>query len=288
MSSGTPEHSWDDLITAAHVSARQRKLGDNGICLASLRFALLGAPHATARFLIGIVREDSFFKGQTISGRAYAKKPGIIEARQIRAITPPSSILILFDCLVDAQLRLHVDAFAKTVGSGYMETAIRGRQILDATFSLSQHVEKTLDTQSQGCIAAADVLAYFDHLDPLRIVRWLLRQRFPAHLAATLLRLHCLPQITLSLSHACEPVLIRYRTSGFFTGTRTAGTASRIPLLDAASFRLAVWDQLSSAYNGVCFSLVSFVDNVYATGRDPVDAITISLIWSNLSQTNGG
>ena len=156
-----------------------------------------------------------------------------------------------------------------------METAVPGRQILDATFALSQHVEKTLDMHGQGCIAAADILAYFDHLDPLRIVHWLLKTSFPKSLAATLLRLHCLPMVEMSIGTGAVVVPLKCRTNGFFTGTRTAGTASRIPLLDVAHSRMEVWKQLSAQYNSMSFSLTSFVDNVYSTGRTPADAIGI-------------
>ena len=275
LSSSSCDHSWDDFMSAACVPAKQRRTDDSGMCLAALRIALQGSPQATARLLNRLLCDDGFFKSQTVSGQAYAKKTGTIEARQVRAITPLSTTMVLFDCLIDQHLTKQVDSFALTVGSGYMETAIRGRQILDATFALSQHVEKTLDMHSHGCIAAADIMAYFDHLDPLRIARWLLKENFPPHLVAALLRLHCLPQITLSVSRTSSPFCIRYRTNGFFTGTRTAGTASRIPLLDAALSRLRIWNETSACYNGVSFSLVSFVDNVFTTGHDAFDATSI-------------
>ena len=273
LSVNTYEYCNASLTEAAETPSKQRRTDHYGIPLVSIRIALRGAPVATTNLLNKLFKDDKFFKSIKVSGSAFAKKEGTIYPRQVRAITPLPSILILFDCLIDRALRKSIQAFACTVGSGYMETAIAGRQILDATFSLSQHVEKTLDMQGQGCIAAADILAYFDHLDPLRICRWLLRQGFPPSLAGGLLRLHCLPAVELRVGDVA--VTVSSRTTGFFTGTRAAGSASRIPLLDAAHERLRVWNQLSSEYNGVNFSLTSFVDNVYATGRNVSDAVAI-------------
>ena len=191
----------------------------------------------------------------------------------MRAITPLPNILVLFDCLVDIHVKRVVDSVASGVGRGYMEAAIRGRQILDVSFALSQHIEKALDDHSQGCIATADIAAFFDNLDPLKVCRWLQANGLPSSLCGALLRLHVLPRCCLSVSGV--PGNLIARTCGFLTGTRTAGTSARIPLLDAALHRLDLWNQLSVSYNGTNFSVTSFVDNVFAASRNVVDATAV-------------
>ena len=68
---------------------------------------------------------------------------------------------------------------------------------------------------------------------------------------------------------------IRGRTIGVLTGSRSAGAAGRIPLLDSAWARSAVWDCVAFRANGVSFSLGTFVDNLFSTGRDPESAVAV-------------
>ena len=273
LSGSVAAFSAGEWTTVVEVPTKQRALDEDGVCLAAFRVALAAAPVATATLLNSLFNNDAFFKSEVVSGRAFAKKDGSITPQQVRAITPLPCVLTVFDCMIDRQLRQCVDTFASALDGSYMETAVAGRQILDTTFALSQHVEKTLDMHGEGCVAAADIRAYFDNLDPLRISRWLLRRGFPPALAAGLLRLHCLPSIELTVGSAIAS--IKSRTCGFFTGTRTAGTAARIPLLDAAHERGPVWSQHSACYNGMSFSVTSFVDNVYSTGSTAVDAVAV-------------
>ena len=138
---------------------------------------------------------------------------------------------------------------------------------------MSQHIEKALDDHGHGCVAAADIAAFFDNLDPIRVLRWLIDRGFPRALAAALFRIHCLPVCQLQLGNM--QIDVGRRSSGFFTGTRSAGTAARIPLLDAAGHRAHVWNQFSFRYSGMSFSLTSFVDNVFTAASDLTNATTI-------------
>ena len=77
---------------------------------------------------------------------------------------------------------------------------------------------------------------YYDNVRPLLLYRWL-RQR-GAHLgmSMTLLRLHCLPSLRITVGHSvCQIV---GRCFGLLTGTRSAAVAGRIPLADVAARRI--------------------------------------------------
>ena len=148
-----------------------------------LRVALLGASQASADLFNKLLNDTTFYEATVVNGNALGKKPGTIAPRQVRAITPLPNILVLFDCLVDIHVKRVVDSVASSVGWGYMEAAIRGRQILDVSFALSQHIAKALDDHSQGCIATADIAAFFDNLDPLKVCRWLQAKDYHLHCA---------------------------------------------------------------------------------------------------------
>ena len=165
-----------------------------------LRLALHAAPSASADLFNRLVNETALYEATTVNGRALGKKPGTITPRQVRAITPLPNILVLFDCLIDVHIKQVVESVACGIGPGYMEAAIRGRQILDVSFALSQHIEKALDDHSRGCIATADIAAFYDNLDPLKVCRWLRANGLPPSLCGALRRLHLLPRCCLSVS----------------------------------------------------------------------------------------
>ena len=79
-----------------------------------------------------------------------------------------------------------------------------------------------------------DVQQYFDNLDPLKVVRYLFEHGFDQNKLKALLHLHCLPSLEVAVSkshHFTVPI----KSTGFWTGTRTAVRASRLPLIDAVS-----------------------------------------------------
>ena len=265
-----PGHLW---LQAAETPNRQAQVDYEGHTLSCFRIALLSASGPTTDLFNRLIQDNNFVGSLVVSGRALGKKRGTVTPEQVRAITPFSNILILFDCVLDIYLKEFINKITPNIDPGYFETAIPGRQILDTTFALSQHIEKSLDDYGRGCVAAADVAAFFDNIDPIKVLRWLLHRDFPRELAVALLRLHCLPSCQLQVGRVC--VDIGRRSCGLFTGTRTAGTAARIPLLDAADQRCHVWNRHSSNYNGVNFSITSFVDNVFTAAPNLSDATAV-------------
>ena len=219
------------------------------------------------------MKDDAFFESLAIKGRIASKVSGPCLPSQTRAVTPLPCILGVIDSFVDAELKKIVDTAAASCGSGFMECAVKRRQILDCTFSLSLHLEKSLDCHGRGAIAGADIKSFYDFIDPLLIYRWLVARPSNIQVAASFLRLHVLPQVELSVGK--EVASISCKTLGVFTGTRTAGTAGRIPVLDVASSRMHIWEQLATSYGPVKTCLASFVDNLYTASKDPLDGVAL-------------
>ena len=85
--------------------------------------------------------------------------------------------------------------------------------------------------------------------------------------------LHSLPLIVLNVG-SCEAIF-RNRCVGLFTGSRSAGAAGRLPLLDVASQRLAVWQRDALKISGTFCCLGTFVDNLATIAETPEKAIAI-------------
>ena len=68
---------------------------------------------------------------------------------------------------------------------------------------------------------------------------------------------------------------IESRSVGVLTGTRSAGAAGRVPILDCALVRLPLWLNRCYRIPGHAFALASFVDNLFATGFDVESAVGI-------------
>ena len=230
-------------------------------------------PLASYNLFSKTLGHDQCFSQYIIRDHVAAKKSGCITADQTRAIVPFPTTLALMDIVVAKLLEQIVDVFAATVNPSYLEVAKKHRQILDLTFSAAMHIEKSLDCHGRGAVAQADVRQFYDHLCPIQLFHWIRRQQHYSNLAAALLRLHTLPLLELSVGSCSHR--IDARTLGVFTGTRSAGVAARIPLLDVALALQDGWPRRASSYNNVCCAVGSYVDNLVSLAASPSDAMDV-------------
>lgn len=136
-------------------------------------------------------------------------------------------------------------------------------QPLELAWTLSQLVEKSLDSRSEGALAHCDVAAHYDSLDLLLCTSWLLDQ--PASLvdlavAIAALRWQLLPQVTVDLG------IVHFSrhdpTGGSATGSRTAGAFGRIPVEEAMRAQEDVLSRCAWRLGPRRFAASTFVDNL--------------------------
>ena len=268
-----PVTSPEDFLAALPRFHKPHRLDSHGISPLGVRVFFHAYPQASTSLFSKLLGKDEFFSGVEISGHVAAKKRGHITAQQTRAIVPFPTSLALLDIVAANMLESCVDSFANLVDHSYLEAARKRRQILDLTFCAALHIEKSLDCHGLGCVAQADVKQYFDNLCPIKMHQWITAHLQRPDLGALLLRLHTLPSLRLSVgSSSCE---IRARTSGFFTGTRPAGVAARIPLLDVPLALQGSWPTRASIYNDVCCAVGSYVDNLVSLAPSHQAAVGI-------------
>ena len=70
------------------------------------------------------------------------------------------------------------DAITNSLPYGYLECAVKGRQVMDIAFPASLILEKGMDMMSSGCVAQADIKKYYDHLNSLLLAAWMSRQSY--------------------------------------------------------------------------------------------------------------
>ena len=130
-----------------------------------------------------------------------------------------------------------------------------------------------MDRHSKMAIAQQDVEKYYDNLRGLRVVRWLSGRYECGDICATFLKMHSLP--TIALRVGSQQALFRNRCVGLFTGSRSAGAAGRLPLLDVAAVRMPIWGPNALQVGRLHCCLATFVDNLLTLAETPEKAIAI-------------
>ena len=256
----TPEFSDREWLEALETITRPFAIDQQGLCPLVIRLLFYGAPRATASLFNSVIGSDDFFHAERILGHARAKKRGLIQAEKVRIILPLSSILAVIDAAVSNRLHKRLDEWGSGIPPSFLECAKKRRQIQDITFAAALHIEKGIDNHGRAAVCQADIKQYYDHLDALKIASWVGDNLSDAGLATAILRLHLLPTTVVSVgSSTCS---IKNRTSGMLTGSRSAGAAGRIPLMDAAFSLSSTWPGRAMSYGSICCGLGTFVDNL--------------------------
>ena len=261
------------LFDAISSINKGNKLDHYGMCALSLRCVLLAAPVQTIEFFNDFVSRRSSFTSVVVNGHTCAKKKGHILASQTRIILPLPVILAAIDAIIAKYFTAIADKTAENVSANFFECARKKRQILDLVFPLLQVIEKGVDCHGKACVAQSDIRQFYDHLQPLIVHRWVLKQNMPSWVSFAFLRLHTLVPLNIRVgdSHA----MIERRTISVLMGTRSAAAAGRIPIIDVASKRAHIWSELAFSTPKRSFALGTFVDNLFSTGTTAEDAITI-------------
>ena len=209
---------------------RKQVLDHYGCSVQGCSVVAEAAPELFADVVTKLARNRSDLASVLIQGRAMAKAKGSIPASKVRTVMPLPVILGILDFVVAIRMHARSDVLAGLLPFGYLECAVKGRQVLDITFPASLVIEKGMNMKSKGCVAQADIKKYYDHLRPLLLYAWMMRQGYTKELASTFVRFHLCPKISLRVGG--QEAFFDIRCSGTLTGSRSAGAAGRLPLID--------------------------------------------------------
>ena len=139
-------------------------------------------------------------------GRLYCKESSASSAAQLRAILPLRAVMQVVDVLLPRVLSQLVEDACPAI-PGCFVGARPGTQSLDIAHGLQSIIEKGLDDKGHAAIAQADIEKYYDSLDALLLVQWLLQNGTPLPLCSSILRHQMLPQLQLRIGSVKVPIL---------------------------------------------------------------------------------
>ena len=159
----------------------------------TIRLILDAATEAIVDVFSRATASNSMMRSIKIDGHVVAKKRGCVTPLQCRAILPLPSFAAVIDSALSTQMQQTVQTAADECGTGFLECARCGRQVLDITFPLSQVIEKGADDHCRAAIAQSDIKQFYEFLRPLLIFRWLSERyrsyfstpTYPAHSQVT-------------------------------------------------------------------------------------------------------
>ena len=189
-------------------------------------------------------------------------------ASAVRVIVPQTALLHLMDTLLANKLEVFL---ATQIQPSKMiwEGARPKTQQMDIISGLTLLVEKSMDMESRGAIAQADIKQHYDTMNCVRIFGWLVAKGLPTDLAAACLRHQLVPLVIISISGFTATVTSR--CIGGLTGSRLAGQLGRTPVQASLLDLLPALQPLAWSFDGVTVAVASFVHNLYylsaSTGR---------------------
>ena len=167
----------------------------------------------------------------------------------------------LLDIILAARLRRFLDG-ALPQSAAVWEGARPKTQMLDITHGLSLVVEKAIDEGSAGALSQCDAATYYDCLDVVDCLKWMVRHGLDIATAAAAAKSQLLPRLCIKCGDAV--VQVHRRACGALTGSRVAGQCGRVPIVTSMvaatrSSEVSGWHMGADEWT---FS--SFVDNVYS------------------------
>eukprot|EP00928_Gymnodinium_smaydae_P021212 TRINITY_DN18258_c1_g1_i1.p1 TRINITY_DN18258_c1_g1~~TRINITY_DN18258_c1_g1_i1.p1 ORF type:complete len:557 (+),score=32.02 TRINITY_DN18258_c1_g1_i1:406-2076(+) len=265
-----------DVITALVCNAKvieqafknikaKTKLDADGLCVASFFVCFLADPEKFTRLLADVLSNTAFYLDQTIHARVYGKVSSYPASGDVRCILPLSSILTIVDALVPALLQQQLDILCQ-VPRGCYCGGIPGTQCMDIAFAGQLVTERTLDSKGEGGIAQADIKRFYDSIDVLRVGSCLLQNGVHPFIVFIIVAFQVCPAI--QIRRGSRVATIGVRLLGALTGSRTAGICGRIVVADAIRSSYDVWKHVAFNFAGNTIALMTWIDNLYAFGKD--------------------
>ena len=126
---------------------------------------------------------------------------------------------------------------------------------------------------SQMAAAQADIDKYYDSLPVLRIIHWMLARGVDRSVLVCILRHQMCPCIELKCG--ASNVIVKGRTIGGLTGSRTAGLLGRVPVEPVIADRHEHWRRSGFHADSTTLCVCTWVDNLFSVSDTLLGAIGI-------------
>ena len=260
------------LLNACRTLRKRTQVDHYGVSVDIILFFCVAHPIIAVDFFSKLLSSTRMFASIVIEGRLFGKESSVSSAAQLRAILPLPAIMQVVDVLLPELLASTVDQACPPI-PGCFVGARPGTQALDIAHGLQAIIEKGLDDKSRSAVAQADIEKYYDSLDPILLVQWLLQHGASLAACGSILRHQMQPQVYLRIGNVRIP--IHGRCVGCLTGSRVAGFLGRIPVESTISERHHTWMQWGYQTSSHTLNVCVYVDNIYSASSSLHGAVSI-------------
>ena len=263
--------SMQELDSAFDAIGSNARLSHDGCALISVRWFFLVHRQPFLRVINGLLASSRQMAALSVAMRPGGKRTRSPTLDNVRAVVPLTPIMQILDHILASRVhKICNSVFGRL--EGVYHAALPGTQALEVAHAASLFMEKGTDLRGRAAFAQMDILAYFDKLPCLLVARWLVQHGLPQAVASAILRHQLLVQVQVCFRGAsCS---VGMRCSGTLTGSRTAGSLSRIPVQESFGFCHA--DLARHGFripDSIVLCGMSYVDNIYTAASNPTSAI---------------
>ena len=263
----------ENEIPEAVKKIRKRGIKDRGgVSVSIIALWASACPRACKKWFAAALASTAIMSGVHVEGKCLGKMSPVTEVKDIRAVLPMPAFLQVADVLVSNRLHTFIDT-CLPVPAGAMVSARPKTQGAEVSFAVQLAVEKSLDNGSKGAIAQCDVQAHYDTVSGLKITNWLNNKGADRAVTTTALRMQLVCKV--SLQSGAMNIVIGNRSNGSLTGSRVAGAWGRVPVETTIAKRNNDWKRQGWQTTGETLTVATYVDNLFALGRDADAAIDI-------------
>lgn len=269
-SCGPEVPAWSDTqVAEAFAGVRRPQLVDaDGLAPVAVAIVAAASPWLAGSAIRALASSSAQMRGQTVRGVPLGKRSSTPEVGRVRMLLPQGTILMAPDVLIAAALTRTRDAL--DVPSGFWEGGRQG--VRNGASYVAQAArlvfEKGLDSGSAYAVLQTDIATFYDRVNVVQAAQVARASGLPLADAAAAIRHQLMPEIQV-LVPGGERGIIRARTCGALTGSRTAGALGRFVVHELAR-HICLRRSASALRVGESspMLLASYIDHLLVVGPD--------------------
>ena len=269
----SPLFRLEEVALAFASTRRKLRLDLDGVAPYALELLFKAQPDTFMEWFNTCCSSTEQFMQVSVEGMPAGKTSNKPHVEDVRLILPQSTFLTVVDVIIAERIHSFVSKALK-IGpcDGFYVGARPRTQTLEIAHSMQLVLDKAGDLFGKGCIAQADIRAYYDNLPLIRLAQWLVSKGMDKQTVAVCVRHQALSSVFVRVQDAHKQPRIVRRGAGGLTGSRTAGALARICVEETFSNFASSWKALGFQRRIIAGS---WVDNICVASDSPQKALQV-------------